>query len=83
MPNLKEAKQVSRWKLKFVIEVFNSRDTSVTPELKGRIHNRWFETMIVGYWGMDRGMLQAKMLSELHPYFKRLNDYRVTANVSS
>jgi len=26
---------------------------------------------------MDRRMLQAKMLSELHPYFKRMSDYRV------
>jgi len=66
MPHLKEMKEeVCRWKLKFgwqvgerhestfVIKVFNSRDTSVTPELKGSIHNRWFETTIVGYWGMD------------------------------
>jgi len=36
----------------FVTKVFNSCDASVTPELKGSIHNRWFKTTNVGYWGM-------------------------------
>ena len=42
----------------------------IPPDLKGRIHYRWFETMIIGYWGIDKGTLQAKMVSELHPYFQ-------------
>ena len=49
--------------------------------IERQVLNGWFETVIMGYRGMNRGTLQAKMLPELQPYLKRLLDYWIIWSV--